>query len=69
MGGPLPPSIPWYCTGTPVGINDNKSYKGYKQICTLHSYLSHKHTNRHKDAQPCITVAPDTLHDFTKFQP
>ena len=58
-----------YLLFPPVSINRNIIYKGHKQICTLYSYVYHRHTNRDKDVQPCITVSSDIVYISTKFQP
>ena len=44
-----------------------------KYIKVTNQYVPFTHiystnTNRHTDTQPYLTVAPDTLHNLTKFQ-
>ena len=65
MGSPLPPVTPLYHTGTPVSISNNKIKKGQNHTCTFHLHPSDRHTN----LPTCMTVAPDALYLFTKFEP
>ena len=48
MGGPYPLASPWYHAGAPLLVLIRIKYKKFtNRYVSIHSYLSHKHTNRH----------------------
>ena len=70
MGRPPSPYYLWYYAGIPLLVlSNNKIKKGQNPTCTYHLHPFYRHTNKHTDAPTCMTVAPDTLHLFTKFEP
>ena len=66
---PTPHYTPSIALTSPIRISINKIKKGQNPICTFYFNPSYRHPDRHKDASTCMTVAPDTLHLFTIFQP
>ena len=67
---PLPPSKPMVSRyDPPIELVTNKLLKSKNATGTFYFHPSSRHTNRHPDAQTCMTVAPDTLHHSTNFHP
>ena len=70
MGGPLPLVHLLYCAGTPpIKLVLEKLIKCKNATGTFHFHPSYRHSNRHPDAQTCMTVATDSLHLSTNFHP
>ena len=53
----------------PIELVTNKLLKSKNATGTFYFHPSSRHTNRHPDAQTCMTVAPDILHHSTNFHP
>ena len=67
---PYPPSSPPVsCWHPPIKLVLEKLIKCKNATGTFHFHPSYRHSNRHPDAQTCMTVAPDSLHLSTNFHP
>ena len=66
MGGPYPLAPPLIILVPPFSINNNKIKRSQTNMYII--LISVSQTYKHIDAQQCITVALDTLHNHTKFE-